>query len=410
MTKKIVIISSGQPSANPRLLKEAIALHKSGFKIVVIYCPLSPWADEYDKKIFSLYSEIEWVKVGYHPVYKKWENRIARIRQKFFYFLYTILGNRYDAAIKSLVLFSQELIYVAKRQNADLYIGHNLGALPAVVIAAKYNNAKAAFDFEDFHRGEAPEESLHWKKTKLIEEKYVPFLSFATTASPLITKEYKKILPELSIQTINNCFPLDYVITEISLLPKLPLKLFWFSQTIGQYRGLETVIEAMGKMESGKVELSLLGNCTIGMKNYLYSVAKNNGLDVKCLIFLQPVEEKEIVAIASQHHIGLACEMPYVLNRDLCLTNKVFLYLPAGNAVVFSDTCAQALFLYEYPGIGVVYKQNDAEQLALLLKNYINDPALLHQHRTASLKLSKHHMNWETEQKVLLQKIAEFLK
>jgi len=51
--KKIVIVSSGQPSANPRIVKEAVAFSETGYQVKVIYCSLSPWADEFDKKLFS---------------------------------------------------------------------------------------------------------------------------------------------------------------------------------------------------------------------------------------------------------------------------------------------------------------------------------------------------------------------
>lgn len=400
------MVSSGQPSANPRLVKEAIALSEAGYNIRVLYCPLSPWVDDFDVKLFQAHPEIKWIQIGYHPHKEKIKYWYARVRQKFFQYLYLLVNDRFDVANKSQVLFSQELIKEAKRNKAELYIGHTLGAIPAVVIAAKKHQAKVAFDFEDFHRGEAEEDSLHWIKTVQTEEKYVPFLSFATTASTLITKQYTSIFPKLSITTINNCFPLSNAVTEVKALPIMPLKLFWFSQTIGEKRGLETVIEAMGKLGGGKISLSLLGNCSVKMKNYFLSIAKNNEVGHQ-LNFLPAVEEKEIVAIAANHHVGLACEVPIVVNRDICLTNKVFMYLLAANAVVFSNTKSQTLFVQENPGIGVVYEQNNAVKLANLLNDYINHPEVLQRQRKHSLQLAKQKLNWEEEQKKLLAIIKQ---
>ena len=190
--KNIVLVTSGQPSANPRLLKEVFSLNAVGFTILVIYCPLSKWADQFDAKLFMDNSSITWIKVGYHPVFDFWKYTYARMRMKFYEKLFKLVGNKFDSSIRSMVLFSQELMREASKHKADLYIGHNLGALPAVVTAAQKYNAKVSFDFEDFHRGEEKKDSSHWFKVMQVEAKWVPFLDYATAASPLIQKEYEK--------------------------------------------------------------------------------------------------------------------------------------------------------------------------------------------------------------------------
>ena len=124
-SKKIVLVSSGQPSANPRLVKEAIALNSWGYTVTVIYCPLSPWADAYDKALFLSNNNIKWIKVGYHYNNYKWMYRYARFRKKYWSYIYKIIGNKWDAAIRSEVLCSQELNKEVKKHYADIYIGHD---------------------------------------------------------------------------------------------------------------------------------------------------------------------------------------------------------------------------------------------------------------------------------------------
>ena len=135
--KKVVLISSAQPSANPRLLKEVKTLFYTGYSVSVIWSPLSIWADELDRKLFTDFPEINWVKAGYHPKLQPKAYCYARIRQKIWQLIYRIVGDQFDAAIKSLVLFSQELTSIALDHKADLYIGHNLGSLPATVKSSK---------------------------------------------------------------------------------------------------------------------------------------------------------------------------------------------------------------------------------------------------------------------------------
>lgn len=401
--KTIVLVSSGQPTANPRLVKEAIAFANAGYQVTVMYCPLSPWADDYDVQLFQQYPEIKWMKVGAHPVHNKWLYRYDRLRQKLYNYFTKVFPDNALFAIRSMTLYSQELVKQAQKIKADFYIGHNLGALPAVVNAAKQNKAKAIFDFEDYHRGEDVEGSVHWNKVALIEDQYAPELLYATTASPLITQKYQLHYPQLKVYTINNCFPLSFGKNELSSLPILPLKLFWFSQFIGPKRGLETVIAAMGKVGNTNIQLALLGNISETDKNYFLQLANDNALQESQIVFLAPVAEHEIVSIASQHHIGLACEIPHIINREVCLTNKIFMYLVAGNAIIYSDTKAQTKFRETYPETGTVYAQNDNEGLAIIFKDYIEKPELLEQHRAASLRLAKETMNWEVEQKKLLE-------
>jgi glycosyltransferase involved in cell wall biosynthesis len=406
---KIVLISSGQPSANPRLVKEALALEGAGYSVTVVYCPMSPWADEFDAALFAQHPGIRWIPAGYHTVHQKQKFQWARLRRKFYHLVFRIAGNRADAAVRSFAFYSQELTEAALVQKADLYIGHNIGALPSVVKAAKKHHAKAAFDFEDFHRGEEQAYSMHWKKVKAIEDRYVPALTSATTASPLITEAYRELYPAIRFETINNCFPLAYGKEQLPGLPEKPLKLFWFSQFVGPKRGLETVIAAIGKTGNPNIQLSLLGNCNGERKKYFLELAKAYLLEPEQLCFLEPVTEKDIVSIAAQHHIGLAVEVPHILNREICLTNKLFMYLLAGNAVLFSNTKAQARLLATYPGIGQMYEQGDVDQLTHLLQAYMENPQLLLKHRQESLRLGKEELNWEAESRILLQHVSNSL-
>lgn len=402
----IVLVSSGQPSANPRLVKEAVAYSEAGHAVTVLYCPLSPWADAYDNDLFKQHPSIKWIRAGYHATEQKALYLFARMRQKFYSVLFKAGLNHAFIAVRSMALFTQELGTQAGRIKGDVYVGHNLSALPVVVAAARKHAVKAVFDFEDFHRGEDAEGSLHWQKTTIVEDQYVPRLRYATTASPLITEAYAQLYPSTQFTTINNCFPIHYLQPAVKRDQDAVLKLFWFSQFVGKKRGLETVIEAIGVTGAGNIQLTLLGNCTEELKSYFISIAKANGLKDDQLQFLPAVAEQDISAIAATHDLGLACEVPHIINREICLTNKIFLYLLAGNAILFSNTKAQQHFYTNYPDTGSVYQYDNAIELAALLQQYLHEPELLTSQRLSSLTLGKTLFNWETEQKQLLQLIS----
>ena len=385
------------------MVKEAISLSKNDNQIVVIFSPISIWGDIFDKELIHQNPQINWIRVGAHPKENPINYLLVRIRKKFWEKFYLIFGNRFYSALKSSVLFSQDLAKETKKHKADLYIGHNLGAIYAVVKVARNNSAKACFDFEDFHRGEDQIESRHFKKIKIIEDQFVNQLNFAYTASHLISKAYSQLYPNLSFETINNCFPLQYQSTK-KIEFETPIKLFWFSQFIGKKRGIEQIIEAIGLLKDYEVNLTLLGNINEVEKDYFKLIIKQNEIDESKIIFMDAVEEKRIFDIASEHHIGFASETGKDFNNNIALSNKIFTYLLAGNAILFSDTDAQRQFFESNSNIGFLYSQGNSKELANLIIKYILEPELLLNHRINSFNLSK-NLNWDLESKKLLKLI-----
>jgi glycosyltransferase involved in cell wall biosynthesis len=387
------------------MLKEAILISQLGHEVTVIWCPITPWADDFDEEIFNEYSSINWIQAGYHLKSHKFSYLLSRIRKKTWYFTYKIVGNRFDAGIKSMVLFSQEMLKIALQNKADVYIGHNLGSIASIVKAAAKFNATTIFDFEDFYRGEFDVDSKSVQMIRDVECKYVSKINYFTAASPEIANAYKNIFPEITIQTILNVFPIEYAPSKLVNLPPKPLKLFWFSQFIGKNRGLETVIRAIGSLKNYDITLTLLGNITIELKEYFIKILNECNVDQNKLFFLNPVRESKLAQIASEHHIGIASEVGHNLNRQYCLTNKIFIYLLAGNALVCSDTYAQKKFIDQNKEIGFVYAQENHCELSEIFKNYINNNDLLKKHQHNSISALYMKYNWDKEKKKYLSMV-----
>ena len=391
--KKIVIVTYGQPSSNPRMVKEALYISSIGFQVTVIYCPISAWGYDFDDEFIKKHNNVNWIKVGVtinNPFYF-----LYRLRRKIWEFIFINFGNIFDAAIKSHALFVNELVKAAIKIKADIYIGHNLPSILAVISAKKSHNGIACFDFEDFHRGEEDIDSFHWRKVKAIENAYIPFLNKTITSSPLISKEYQKNYPQFKFSTILNVFPIIHINNSENSNSKL--KLLWFSQFIGPNRGIETIIEAMAKLNTRNIELTLLGSISDKYRNNILLKAKNLGIYTNQIVFLNPIPSDDLIQFASEFDIGLCSEESMAFNRDLCLTNKLFTYLNAGLAILLSNTKAQQLFLNENPGIGFCYFKRDPCSLLNLIGLYMNDPILLKSHKQTSRHYATSKYNWEIE-------------
>lgn len=384
-SKKILLISPFPPSQNPRLLKEYQALKNAGFQVKALYAERDLWSSNYE------------VPEGFERVGGKvgslshWVTRITHKLSKM------ILPHEYGYHRVSLLLLRKAL-----KIKADLYIGHELTSLPIAVKAARKYKAKSGFDIEDCHRFESSN-NLHdtvYKAAVAIENKFISELDYITCASPLIGQVYKKFYPKINPILINNVFNKQKAnpnAENIDDINHQPLKLFWFSQTIGTNRGIETVIEALGMLTSKKVKLTLLGSISNERLNYFKDLATEFGLHNDQLEILDPVSPTEIFEVAKSNDIGLALEPAFSLNNDIALSNKIFTYLSVGLTIIASNTKAQQKFFEENPTAGFTHNIGDTKTLSTIIQRFIDDKVFLRQNKKNAIVLAQTRFNWELE-------------
>lgn len=396
MASKVVFVTSAQPSANPRMLKSAMTLSELGYDVTVIYARISSWANEFDSQIFESNERIKWIGVGLLNG-KSIFNYYFRVRQFLWKLLEQLISCKYLSTARGFTMYSQELEKTALQHKADLYIGHNLGALRAVVIAAEKINSLSIFDFEDYHRGEHHKESIIYQLVKKYESVYVPRLNYSTASSYLITELYKSTFQEIRIQTVLNVFSVKNAVDQIKPYSSTPLKLLWFSQFVGFQRGLQNVLKAISYFGKSEIQLTIIGNCNSEVKKYFLKLISDLQISEYDINFCEVVPEIELFRIMETHHVGIAAEMVNVLNREVCLTNKVFCYMLGGLALAVSNTKAQIELLTASKKIGFVYDTNDEQTLVDGLRKYIQYPELLQNDRENSLLLAKETYNWEVQ-------------
>ena len=93
--------------------------------------------------------------------------------------------------------FTRPLLGAALRTSADIYIAHYPAALPAAAIAARRNGAIYAYDAEDFHPGDWPNDPAYdaeRRSLRRIEGRYLPFSAYVSAAAPGIAEAYADAL------------------------------------------------------------------------------------------------------------------------------------------------------------------------------------------------------------------------
>lgn len=416
MEGKICFLTPGQPSTNPRLVKEADALVEAGYKVHIICAHWVTWADKADKILLSNRS---WaykyvggeIKISSLPyLYSRFRHGLSR--------RWIESGKCNFPSLRKWALsrVTPELEKEAKKIKADLYIAHTLAALPAAVSVAKKYNAYVGFDAEDYYSGmdkSGEDSSIINKVYQYFEQEYMPKCDYITTASPQIAEAYlNKYNGSIPYPIpILNVFPLSLRPKEFrALKEKGPLRLYWFSQTIGGNRGLEDVLRAMGILKNPNILLYLQGNWDKRYKNKFFHLVESVGIRKEQIIIIPPVSPGEIVRIAAKYDIGLALEQPICENRNICLTNKIFTYLLAGIAIIATATLAQKKIMEGIENAGLCYQPEDINKLAEYINILYHNRDLLFNMQSNSWEWGTKRFNWDIEKEKFLEVVRKTLE
>jgi len=387
---RILIITPKQPSGNPRMRKSADALSMAGHEVHVLYAYGAPWADEADVPILAS-ANWSFEVIGGHPIKARFAYFISRLERKF----YEVLGNTERATCRSL----NQYVRKAENWNPEVVIGHNPGALAPAIEIGKQLHIPVLFDAEDYHRGES-----YWVRVKQehkmteIEDRYMPQLTAMTTAAPLISDTYRSLYPNLDVTTVNNAFSKR----NQPAAPQSttgPLKVVWFSQVVGLDRGLQEFIAGMNLVKDIPLELNILGLSTTEKNEMLTSMVES---PEHRIAFHSPRSEAELFSFLGSHEIGLALEIPFAHNREICRTNKLYTYPLAGCYMFASRTQSQEQFISEYPVTGQLIDLDEPRSIGTAIREADSNRKELLRKREQTWQLAIDDLNWETESQVLV--------
>ena len=397
-------MTSGQPSTNPRLVKEADALVEAGHEVHVLCSHMVAWADESDRVLLSARP---WTCAYVGGIRGSLLYQWTRLRHE----LVRKISWRWHAdnwlGERALTRVTPELLAAATTYKADLYVAHYTGALLAAVRAAKKNGARVAFDAEDLESGYFEDKSGPQKVDRLVEDverRYLPECCYVTAASPGIAAAYRAKYGIAAPVSILNVFYLLERPGEFrTYAGGGPMRLYWFSQTIGLGRGLEDVIQAMGRLRECNIELHLRGLARPDHWQQLQDLASANGVRPESIVLHPPLPPDQMIRAAADFDVGLALEQPLSVNRDICLTNKIFSYLLAGNAIAATATTGQRAIVERIGKAGFLYAPTDIDALAEGLRRWCQDREELQHARREAWSWGTREFNWDLEKKKFIK-------
>lgn len=289
--------------------------------------------------------------------------------------------------------------------KADLYICHQ--ELATYIGTRLLNEGyKVAFDFEDWYSEDLLPEARAERPINLLRRVEAVALNkgtYCVTTSNALAKQLALVYSCHRPKVIYNIFPSPgNVHNKIKGFSK-PLKLFWFSQTIGPGRGLEQFMSILGALKTS-LELHLLGNIATDYREILTTLMPTHHR----LYFHSLVNENQLAAKIAGFDIGLALELNTPPSRNYTITNKFFQYIQSGLPVIASETDGQDEAFDKFkPGFKL--SQRPSPQQISELDSWLSNPGELQLAQQQAIKAAAFY-NWENESKKLLALVKNALE
>lgn len=398
---RICVVTAGHLATTPRMVKAADALAEEGHQVRLVSTRFVRWATHADGNLLTRrHGHWRWSVVDYSAG-EPWVRRWSGLRRRGAAALAALSPERCpaDLVFRGYSRVHPELVRAILRQPEDLIYAGTAGALAAAAVASDKSGTPYAVDLEDFHTGEQDDSKQARRSHRFarrIENYVLPGASFRTAGSAAIANAYRDRYG-LEILAIHNTFPLPAKAPVTGSRKPGPLRLYWFSQTIGPQRGLEDAVHATGKAEIA-MELHLRGQRPTAYVESLDRLAREVAPKLRLKLH-DPEPPDRMVELCAPYDVGLALEQAHVPNRALCLSNKPLTYLLAGLAIAFTDTPGQRpLATAIGPELTLTYSPGDIDTLAAGLVRWARDPATLAAARAASWKAAQRRWHWDHPQ------------
>ncbi|WP_158288310.1 glycosyltransferase family protein [Mucilaginibacter psychrotolerans] len=395
----ICIVTQSHLCRNPRVLKEAVTLAQNGYDVHILTSIYSGELLEQDKLSIAgigitLHIIADNSRKDISSLWRRATNKAAKLLVRAGLMqIPQALGYGYRQYIKK-----------SKALGAALYICHQEMAtcIGAVLIKQGYN---VAFDLEDWYSEDLLPEARQERPLgllKRVEKLALEKGAYVVTTSHALADALQKAYGGQKPQVIYNVFPTPNLpIAEKAF--NVPLKLFWFSQTIGPGRGLEGFIELIAGFKTG-LELHLLGTVSAAYQEQLRTLLAPQHQ----ILFHPLVPENDLMAKIAGYDVGLALEDTQPPSRNFTITNKFFQYIQAGLPVIATETAGQCEAFGEF-GPGIMLRQNDTAGNSAALEAWLSNPSAV---AAAAQKAGEAALqyNWDTESIKLLKLVADAIK
>jgi glycosyltransferase involved in cell wall biosynthesis len=287
--------------------------------------------------------------------------------------------------------FNIWLFFFLLFHKCDTLISNDLDTLPANFLVSKIKGLPLVFDSHELFT-ELPEltnRPFIKRIWTILEKIFLPRIKYGITVCNSISKVYKDKY-NIDFTVIRNLpFKSKKEIVEVKPLENNK-RIIIYQGALNIGRGLELVIDSMKYLDN--YLFLIAGDGDISEK--LHERAKQPGLEGK-IKFPGRIPLDELQKYTQQADLGISLEENLGLNYYYALPNKLFDYIQANVPVLTSDFPEMSAVVKKYD-IGIVTNEKNAEKLAILINQSINNKTLVNTWKE-NLKIAREELCWEKE-------------
>lgn len=401
---RILILIGGHCCTAPRPQKEADTLAAAGHEVTVA----GVWFDpELVRRDQALLKDRAWT---FCPVLDFRPGRPSRLGVRLQANLARRLFGRFGLATPALLGYgTRRMLRFAQAHRADLTIVHSEAGLWVGQRLLRQGYG-VGVDFEDWFSQDLLPAARQQRPTQWMAELEAHLLrhcDYCLTTSQAMANAIAHHYQVPPPTVVYNVFPRgDLPLSaseQLAGAETRPVRLHWFSQTIGPGRGLELLFAALAHL-TVDVEVHLRGHCSAQTQRWLMQLLPPGWAD---RVHIHPtVPNHELAACIATYDIGLALELSDPPSTDLTVSNKLFQYLQAGLAVIVTDTAGQREAFQQVPAIGHLVALGDAIALARAIEDLVCHPAKLQAAQAAARTAAQTRFCWELEAQKLRSLVA----
>ncbi len=293
--------------------------------------------------------------------------------------------------------------------KADVFVSNDLDTLLPNFLASRMKGCELVYDSHELFC-EVPElQNSTMKRNiwKSIERWIFPKLKHVFTVNDSIAKiyseEYKvKVNVLRNIPLLGNQIRLEAISKEQLGIPSEKKIIVLQGAGINVDRGAEEAVQAM-KFVDDSVLLIIGSGDVISV---LKEITEQENLNDK-VKFLGKVPFEKLLQYTHHADLGLTLDKDTNVNYKYSLPNKLFDYIHAGVPVLASPLVEIKNIIMEF-NIGQCIENHDPAHIAALINSIFQDEEKRSLWKK-NTKIAAGKMNWETEEKVLVEVYSKFL-
>ena len=394
--KKICMITHDAPYVDRRILLQAKALIEEGYKVSIIH-PFGEANSDFED------IGIDYITIQENVTIKNTLSKVKGIIRKVLpQSLYNSLKSGYfTIASTNFIDYESELIEKAIETNYDIYVAHDLPALPIAHSAAKEKNALLVYDAHEFFTGQIALQGNRKLFFEKLENSLIRDVDLMFTVNKDITKLFEEAYGIQNIHILYNAMEkqnIDRVINLHTLL-KIPenTNIVLYQGGFLEDRNLENLVESAQYFPENIV-LVMLGYSFLEEK--LKTSAKKLNILNKNVYFMDRVPQKELLSYTAGADFGVIPYPDIDLNTKYCTPNKMFEFLTANVPMIGNNALVTVGHMFQEYGLGATVAFTTPETIAKGITEIVNSMNVKEVKDT--LKESQTRLSWEAQEEILL--------